>query len=268
MKRDPNMKFKTSDNTELDYQIKGRGKPLIFITGFGGHQEVWSSQVDYFSKHGYQVITYDHRNFGKSQRTKVGHTSAQLTHDLIELLAFLKISKAAFIGHSMGGSVLYNLLYVKPELVELAVVVDQTPYMLNEQDWPYGYLNYDKNNYLELLQNQPKVHETLNGLDDDVFAKLKPAKIAHPFSREDNLDLLQEHMKHDWRPTVQDTQVPLYIVAAAQSPYYDANFGKWMDKQNKKVHFILVDQSGHDIMAEQPDEFNRILAEILKENNY
>ena len=81
-------------------------------------------QVDYFTKMGYQVITYDHRNFGRSQRTKNDHTLQRLTDDLIELVQCLGIKQAVFVGHSMGGGLLFNLIKTAPDLVKLAVIVD------------------------------------------------------------------------------------------------------------------------------------------------
>ena len=42
------MNFLTNDGIKINYHVKGNGKPLIFVTGFGGHQEIWKLQVDYF----------------------------------------------------------------------------------------------------------------------------------------------------------------------------------------------------------------------------
>ena len=44
------MDFVTNDGIKINYQIKGHGKPIIFVAGFGGYQEVWTMQVDYFTK--------------------------------------------------------------------------------------------------------------------------------------------------------------------------------------------------------------------------
>ena len=141
------MFFKTSDDVKIAYSINGKGKPIILITGFGGYQEIWTAQKQYLLQMGYQVITYDHRNMGKSERTAKGQTLSRLTQDLIELLNFLQISQAVFVGHSMGGSVIYNLLKVKPEIIKFAIIIDQSPYMLNTSNWHYGFMNYTKDNF-------------------------------------------------------------------------------------------------------------------------
>lgn len=262
------MNFLTNDGIKINYHVKGNGKPLIFVTGFGGHQEIWKLQVDYFSGLGYQVITYDHRNFGRSERTKKGHTLNRLTYDLIELVEHLGIKKAAFIGHSMGGSVLYNLIRLKPSIVQLAVIIDQTPFMINTTDWKYGFMNYTINNYIEEAKKVPNVHETLHGLDNRIMPSLKEAKVTHPFSRTDNFDLLCEHSTKDWRKVIQNASMPIFAVAAIKSPYYNSDFTTWMTQQNDNVKATLVANSGHDIMAEVPDHFNKILYNFLLENHY
>ena len=82
------MLFKTSDNVEINYQLTGKGKTIVLVNGFGAYQEIWSAQVPFLNKLGYQVLTYDHRNMGKSQRTEKGHTIERLTQDLNELTSF------------------------------------------------------------------------------------------------------------------------------------------------------------------------------------
>lgn len=262
------MDFVTSDGIKIDYQIKGTGNPIIFVAGFGGYQEVWTEQVDYFVQMGYQVITYDHRNFGSSQRTTQGHTLQRLTDDLIELVQHLGIKQSAFVGHSMGGSLLYDLIKTAPELIKLVVVVDQTPYMINTSDWQYGFMNYTLDNYLTEAKEEPQVHETLNGLSSKVTFALDKARVEHPFSRADNFDLLCEHIKYDWRDIIKNSSVPIDVIAAVQSPYYDADFAKWMTMVNRSIKTALVDNCGHDIMAEVPDRFNQILRHFLLSNRY
>lgn len=260
--------FKTSDNVELNFHFYDTGKPLVLITGFGGYQEVWTKQVSYLRKMGYSVLTYDHRNMGKSQRTRKGQSLERLTKDLIELLNFLKITRATFIGHSMGGSIIYNLLKVKPQIIDLAFIIDQSPYMLNTKTWSYGFMNLTLKNYPKLIPLTPKVHETLHGIDNSVMANLLPAKIANPFDRKANLDLLQEHVQLDWRKIIKISSQKLIIFAAEKSPYYPFQFANWMAKQNPQITAVIVPNCGHDIMAEIPRQFNQLLRHFLLLNHY
>ncbi|MCX8721753.1 MULTISPECIES: alpha/beta fold hydrolase [unclassified Lactobacillus] len=260
--------FKTSDNVELNFHLYGTGKPLILITGFGGYQEVWTKQVSYLRKMGYSVLTYDHRNMGKSQRTAKGQSLERITKDLIELLSFLKITRSTFIGHSMGGSIIYNLLKIKPQIIDIAVIIDQSPYMLNTKSWHYGFMNFTLENYQDLTLLAPQVHETIHGIDSSVMTELLPAKIAYSFDRKANLDLLQEHVQLDWRKIIKRSSQKMIIFAAEKSPYYPFQFANWMAEQNPQITAAIVPNCGHDIMAEVPQQFNQLLRHFLLLNHY
>lgn len=64
------MLFKTSDNVEINYEVTGKGKTIVLVNGFGAYQEIWSAQVPFLNKLGYQVLTYDHRNMEKANEQK------------------------------------------------------------------------------------------------------------------------------------------------------------------------------------------------------
>lgn len=262
------MIFETIDGIKLNYQLRGQGKPIVLVEGFGSYQEIWTKQVEYLVQMGYQVITYDHRNFGRSQRTEKGHNLQQLTNDLIELMNYLHIANAVFIGHSMGGSVLYNLMQTKPKLIKLAIIIDQTPYMLNTPIWPYGFMNYAADNYLTETTKTPAIRETWQGLNNQVNVGLSNARVKYPFNRQDNLDLLQEHSRLDWRPVIETSPVKMVVFAAKHSPYYDYHFSDWMKEHGQQVETVVLDNCGHDIMAEVPERFNQLLRHFLLKNRY
>ena len=48
----------------LCYKVRGKGQPLILITGFASAQNLWYSQVRAFSKF-YRVVTFDNRGLRK-----------------------------------------------------------------------------------------------------------------------------------------------------------------------------------------------------------
>lgn len=41
-----------------------------------------------------------------------------------------------------------------------------------------------------------------------------------------------------------------------------------MSQQNSKIDHVIVDNCGHDIMAEVPDRFNQLLRHFLLKNRY
>ncbi|WP_412989406.1 alpha/beta fold hydrolase [Pediococcus siamensis] len=259
------MQFRTSDNVNIAYTRQGVGYPIVLVSGFGGYQEIWALQVDYLLKMGYQVITYDHRNQGRSQQTRQASTMARLILDLRELITHLKLHMPILIGHSMGASICYG--YIEQSTNAAGVIaVDQTPKMLNTHNWHYGFLNATAQNYQRLAKAPSQVHETLNGLDPRVFSELLEVKNTYPFQRAANLALLLDHFQKDWRKTLLATQIPVLQIAAKQSPYYNPDFMDESVQKNNLVSGIKLDGCGHVIMAELPTEFNQLLRHFVLKN--
>lgn len=67
---------------------------------------------------------------------------------------------------------------------------------------------------------------------------------------------------------VQNSPVPIDVIAAVQSPYYNFLFAKWIAAQNDQINMALVDNCGHDIMEEVPDRFNQMLRHFSLKNRY
>lgn len=256
------MELTTNDGIKLSYHDYGAGQPVILIEGFGGYQEIWKLQVEYLLGIHCRVITYDHRNHGQSQRTNKNLTLKQLTDDLAELIHYLKLDKPILIGHSMGASVCYNYLNLSNN-VKAVMAIDQSPKMLNEKGWPYGFEDITIDNFQTKLVQNSNIHETLHGLDKRIFDDLNRVKIDYPFNRNNNLSLLFDHVQKDWRNILGKTSIPVTLIVAKQSPYFDYHFGESMSKINPQIKSFTMNNSGHDIMAEIPDEFNQVLRHFV-----
>lgn len=259
------MKLQLHDQTNIDYHDYGSGQPVILIHGFGGIAEIWTGQINDLITHGYRVIVYDQRNHGNS-KTKNPTNIRLLIDDLAEIINLLNLDNPFLIGHSMGAAVIYGFLQFYPQIkIKGAICIDQSPKMLSNEHWKYGYLDVTETNYSEKLFEKRKVHETLHGLDDTVWQKYHDAKIQKEVTSIDNSHLLLSHVQADWRNSLLQAKIPLLLVAAKQSPYFDYHYAIEMQKNNSKyIEVKLVNNSGHDIQAEVPNVFNEIMLIFLK----
>ncbi|AMV61475.1 hypothetical protein ADU72_2065 [Pediococcus damnosus] len=259
------MKFKTTDGILIDYQDQGVGYPVVLVTGFGGYKEIWMFQVHYLLEMGYRVITYDHRNQGSSQRDNSNQSFERLVLDLRELIQSLNVKSPILVGHSMGASVCYGYISQFNDVAGV-IGVDQTPKMLNTDDWKFGFLNANIKNYREIAKYSTDVHETLNGLDSRIVTELFNQKNKYPFARADSYQLLLNHFEKDWWQVLECTHVPVMLIAAIQSPYYNADFVDGLSKTNEHINSAKLNNCGHVIMAEIPNEFNQLLRHFLLKN--
>ena len=109
----------TSQGTNIYYQVKGQGKPLVLIhAGIADHR-MWDAQVVTLGE-AYQLIRYDVRGFGSSYNPD-GEYYDHL--DLLALLDELKIEKAAIVGASNGGRIALDFVLAYPERVSSLVLI-------------------------------------------------------------------------------------------------------------------------------------------------
>lgn len=110
-----------TNNIELYYEIHGTGKPLVMISGLGYPLWQWLKMTPYLAKH-FQVILFDNRGVGQSDKPTGPYTAQMLAADTVGLLDALGIEKAVIAGHSMGGFVAQALALDFPQKVEKLIL--------------------------------------------------------------------------------------------------------------------------------------------------
>jgi len=91
-----------ANHIELYYEIHGEDQPLVLISGLGYSLWQWHRMVPILADD-FQVITFDNRGVGQSDKPEGPYTVQMLAADTVGLLGALGIEKAIVVGHSMGG---------------------------------------------------------------------------------------------------------------------------------------------------------------------
>lgn len=99
---------------QIWYAEFGRGEPVILLHGGLANADYWGNQVPALAK-SHQVIVMDSRGHGRSSRDARPIGYDLMTSDVIALMDFLKIGKAAIIGWSDGAIVGLNIAIYHPE---------------------------------------------------------------------------------------------------------------------------------------------------------
>ncbi len=108
--------FFLHDDCKLYYEVRGSGRPLLFINGSGSTIEAVSLLVDYFAK-SFTVAIHDQRGLGKSSIPKGPYSMAQYSADAIALADHLGWNSFNVLGISFGGMVAQELATTYPERV-------------------------------------------------------------------------------------------------------------------------------------------------------
>lgn len=98
------MPYTESNGIKIYYETYGNGEPVVLISGLGSPLGSWETQIPIYSEK-FRVIVFDNRGVGRSEVTEPGFTIQDMADDTVGLLESLNISKASFIGKSMGGMI-------------------------------------------------------------------------------------------------------------------------------------------------------------------
>jgi pimeloyl-ACP methyl ester carboxylesterase len=98
------------------YAEFGHGKPVIMIHGGLANSNYWGKQVPALDKR-YQVIVMDSRGHGRSTRNSLPYGYDLMSSDVLDLMDYLKIKKAAIVGWSDGAIIGLDIAMHHPERV-------------------------------------------------------------------------------------------------------------------------------------------------------
>jgi proline iminopeptidase len=109
----------TSDNIRLYFEEAGHGTPIIFLHEFAADHTNWDPQMRYFSRR-HRCISYSARGYAPSDvpASPEVYTYKHFYTDALAVLDHLNISKAHFVGLSMGS---YSSLQIGLNVPERAL---------------------------------------------------------------------------------------------------------------------------------------------------
>lgn len=109
----------------INYQVYGKGFPLVLIHPFSASLEFWAPQIEKLSPK-YQIIAYDVRGHGLSSAPagEENYTLDILAEDLHQLLEHLGVTKAYIGGLSLGGAIALGYAHRHPDTVKALLIFD------------------------------------------------------------------------------------------------------------------------------------------------
>ena len=257
------MPFASVNGIELYYETHGEGPALVLAHGGGGSHLSWWQQVPLLSHH-YLVITFDHRSFGYSSDLPDGPGPTAFVEDLTGLLDYLGVHKAAVAGQSMGGWTVCGFAAAHPERTSALILCDTTAGVETpEIDRTRARLRQRfKGNLAQILtsayalsfpERQPALcflYQQISALNHQVSPQLIP--------------ILME-MQNNTGPIV-EYAIPTLLLVGEEDVLTPPPAMQSIISKIPHAHFVTVAQAGHSVYFEQPEDFNRIVAEFLREN--
>lgn len=112
-------------NTKISYSETGKGNAIVLLHGFLENQTMWKDLIPEISKK-HRVITIDLLGHGESGCLGYVHSMEDNADAIHAVLSELRIRKAIFVGHSMGGYVALAFAEMYPANVKGLVLLNST----------------------------------------------------------------------------------------------------------------------------------------------
>ena len=260
------------EDGQIYYEIAGDGFPLVLSHAAFLDSRMFDSIWEPLAQH-FRVVRYDMRGYGRSSPV-TGPIARRA--DLDQLLKYLDIPQAHFVGCSNGGEIALDLALENPGKVTSLTLVDATPSGFELQGEPPRYM-------LEMLD------AAQNG-DVDRASELQIRILLDGAYREPeqmDLALRQKALEMTRIPIAQKTSFvadsqpvnpldppaiarlervsspTLIVVGSLDHPELHRAADE-MAARIPQAQKIIMEGSGHVPSYEQPDQFVRLLLEFLK----
>ena len=112
-------------NTKISYSDTGKGTAIVLLHGFLENKTMWQDFIPELSLKN-RIITIDLLGHGETECLGYVHSMEDNADVVHEVLSNLRIRKAVFVGHSMGGYVALAFAELFPESIKALVLLNST----------------------------------------------------------------------------------------------------------------------------------------------
>ncbi len=273
------MPLASINGINLYYETHGAGEALMLISGTGGTCDSWRPyQLPVFSQH-YQVIIFDHRGVGRSDKPDEAYSTRGFAADAVALLDVLHVERAHIMGHSMGGRVAQWMALDAPKRVRSLILsstgsgkyaphveilrglpLKQTEAMLQlgyEHWWETHFLDNDFMFPPEVRENRPQLLEERRHLVRESKPPLRPY-LRHVIAR-------QEHETTRLIPLI---SAPTLVLVGAEDTTVGGTgshleSARALAERLPDARLHVVEGAAHGYLWQKPAQANQIVMEFL-----
>jgi pimeloyl-ACP methyl ester carboxylesterase len=250
---------RSSDGIPLRFEVRGSAAPaLVFVHGWSCDRSYWDAQLDWFSAR-HQVVAMDLAGHGASGAGRQAWTMAAFGDDVVAVVQALGLGEVVLIGHSMGGDVVVEAALRLPDQVVGLVWADvysrlDEPQPREEVERFLTPLREDFGTAAQRLVRRM----FLPGADAELVDRVADGMAASP--PEIAIEVADHAVSNDRhiRARLLRLNVPVVAINAGRWPTDTESLGRY------GVSAVTMPDAGHFLMMEDPDTFNRLLAEAIE----
>lgn len=232
------------NGVHLWYAVFGHGSPLILVHGGLGNANYWGLQIPALAEH-FEVIVLDSRGHGRSTRSSGQITYHLMASDVIGLMDFLHLPKAALAGWSDGAIIGLDIAIYHPErLTKLFAFAANSN--------PSGVKDLTGNRLFDAYFSRTQ----------EEYRKLSPT--ADGFKAfNDNLGKMWEKEPHFSDDQLRSIKVPTWIVDGDHDEAIKREDTDHMAALIPDAGELILPEVSHFALLQDPEQFNQALLHFL-----
>ncbi|GAC1510622.1 MAG: hypothetical protein NVS2B12_27100 [Ktedonobacteraceae bacterium] len=254
-----------TNGIHLAVQHSGSGTPLILIHGLASSMGLWAG-LEQSQLEGSEIISYDLRGHGASERATGAHTLSKHVADLKGLLAALSIKRATFAGLSLGGMIAMELAASNPEMVAGLALLDTTaafPQATRDlffelaSSASFNGMPAITDKFLQLSFSPRFIEE-----NPKMFASVRKGMLASDAASIAAAARMVARI--DLHPRLAAIQCPTHVIVGAQDQLTPPALAQELVAGIKGAQMHVIENSGHASPVEQPHEVTALLTQLVK----
>lgn len=238
---------------------EGTEDPVVLVHPKSGSSEIWAPQADAFSRAGHRLIVFDRRGSRRSVPTGTRESSG--VNDLVDLLDHLKVEQAHLVGTALGGSDALGFAVAHPDRVKTLVLSNSFGGVSD-----IGYVKMFGRMWSSELLSLPahllELSPTYRGSDPGGVDRWK--RIHHDAQAASTVD---ERLPDG--VTLEQLErlcVPTLMITGAADLLTPPSLMRLMAERVSNCRFEVVPDAGHATAWEQPDTWNMLVLEFIRDN--
>ncbi len=242
---------------------------VLFLHAFPLNSKMYQFQFKALEENNIPYIAYDYFGFGSRNNFPTDYSIETLTDAIVSELTDLGVKKVIPVGDSMGGYIMFDLWRRYKELIKGLVFVSTRAEADTEESKKGRYATIEK------IKKEGKDFLIDFMLDAQVSPKTKEDKekmkllecIMNEATEEGIIKALKALAERkDNRGLLNSINVPTLVIAGEDDERITPpSIVRKIADGIPNAKFITISNSAHLPPFENPDEFNRILIQFLKE---
>jgi len=242
------------------FPAKTERHSLLAIHGFGASGQSFRFAAPMLTEAGVSIVAPDQLNFGESERPEGGYSLylyAQLT---LEASTAMELERPFLLGHSAGGKIAVvtaalfpdafsGLILVIPGgfsvLARVLLLADSSLFRL--VDTPF---------FRKRILSRFRIAETVEAPEQwEAFCRFHGENAS--------LDIDRSGL----RQSVRSISMPTLVIWGARDRMIPRGTLKRIGRDIPHAKIVVMDDSGHSPMYDDPDEFSRLVIAFLEQDN-